>query len=204
MSIAKDDEISDYLPSVTRMRIFYTLNPPSYVFIHHTAHYLRFNTQLCAMSDFKRVDCLCAGQYILPVCLVTRRVPFINPAVPSLNRSVRNGDVCLDRAAFPRADCSVDSECHYQRCLHTSAVVASQQRRRSTVCRLEEGGRGGIAGDGAELEHSTRCPCSKKKKKKRMQEVGGDATTCFPLSRTVCLFTINQTTLLLRDAYWDF
>lgn len=37
---------------------------------------------------------------------------------------VRSTAVCL-----PTPDCSVDSECHYQRCLHTTAVVASQRGR---------------------------------------------------------------------------
>lgn len=36
---------------------------------------------------------------------------------------VRSTAVCL-----PTPDCSVDSECHYQRCLHTTAVVARKVR----------------------------------------------------------------------------
>lgn len=44
--------------------------------------------------------------------------------------------VTLVRGAFTEQTV-VDSECHYQRCLHTSAVVASQRRRWGTVCSLE-------------------------------------------------------------------
>lgn len=76
------------------------------------------------------------------------RTAVVSPAVPSRSRHVRKaGPRCL-----PRPDCSVDSECHYQHCLHTSAVVASQRRRRGTVCRLERRRRRrrrGVAGDGA-------------------------------------------------------
>lgn len=75
--------------------------------------------------------------------------------------NLRKGPAAVPSLPRPKPDCSVDSECHYQHCLHTSAEPA-EERRRGAARRLE-GEEGGDSSAGAAL-YAVSLQQKKKKK----------------------------------------